>query len=223
MGDVERAFLAAVCAGESASAAHAPAEALTHFTFALECGQSSPDIDQTVLIGQTAEAASAAGHNARAAQLAREALGRLDPRAEPARLALQWERLGRYAWLNGDLDASWNAYDQALRVVPDRPSVARARVLAAKAQSLMLRCRHLSAWRHAEQAAALARDVGAEAEEAHATDTLGTSLVLIGRHDEGIEAIKTALRLSRETGDDIEVSRCFINLGEELVAARRLT
>ena len=106
--------------------------------------------------------ASAAGDNTRAQVLARQVLARINPESEPVRAALRWERLGRFCWLAGEQGASWDAYEHALRIVPAQPSTARARVLAATAQSLMLRSLHLSSRGYAEQAIAVARETGVE-------------------------------------------------------------
>ena len=170
---------------------------------------------------RAAEAASMAGDNTRAQELARQILARIDPAAEPARAALRWERLGRFCWLTGDQGASWHAYEQALRTVPAEPSAARARVLAATAQSLMLRSLHLSSRGYAEQAIAVSREVGALAEEAHALNTLGCSLAALGHDAEGIGLLEEALAMARQTGDEAEVGRCLINLTENLAIARR--
>ena len=170
---------------------------------------------------RAAETASVAGDNTRAQVLARQVLARIDAVAEPVRAALRWERLGRFCWLAGQQGASWDAYEQALRTVPAQPSTARARVLAATAQSLMLRSLHLSSRGYAEQAIAVARETGAVAEEARARNTLGCSLAALGHDAEGIRLLEEALAMARRAGDEAEVGRCLINLTENLAIARR--
>jgi len=108
-----------------------------------------------------------------------------------------------------------------LRVIPDHPSAARARVLAATAQSLMLRSHFLASSSYAEEAIAVAQAVGARAEEAHARNTLGTDLAAIGCYADGIEMIRTGLRVARHIGDDAEAARCHVNLASVLVEARQ--
>ena len=226
-GETGRALAAAVRAGGLAAAARAPAEALAWYEHAVGAWAAVPDaagvarIEQVTLMERTAEAASMAGDNTRAQELARQILDRIDPAAEPARAALRWERLGRFCWLTGDQSASWHAYEQALRTVPAEPSAARARVLAATAQSLMLRSLHLSSRGYAEQAIAVSREVGALAEEAHALNTLGCDLAALGHDTEGIGLLEEALAMTRQTGDEAEVGRCLINLTENLAIARR--
>jgi DNA-binding CsgD family transcriptional regulator len=222
-----RALAAAVRAGALATAACAPAEALAWYEQAVGAWATVPDaaavagIEQVTLLECTAEAASVAGDNTRAQELARQVLAEIDPIAEPARAALRWERLGRFCWLTGDQGASRHAYEQALLTVPAEPSAARAKVLAATAQSLMLRSLHLSARGFAEQAIAVAREVGAVGEEAHARNTLGCNLAALGLDAEGIGLLEEALALTRQVGDEAEVGRCLINLTENLAIARR--
>ena len=176
---------------------------------------------QLTLMERAAETASVAGDNTRAQALARQVLARIDPAAEPVHAALRWERLGRFCWLTGNQGASWHAYEQALSTIPAQPSAARARVLAATAQSLMLRSLHLSSRGYAEQAIAVSREVGALAEEGHARNTLGCSLAALGHDAEGIGLLEEALVLARQIGDEAEAGRCLINLTENLAIARR--
>ncbi len=221
------ALAAAVRAGDLAQAAHAPAEALTQYTLAIAGWQNLPDpqaaagVDEVSLLERAAEAASAAGDNAHAQRLAQRVLTRTGPAAEDVRAALRQERLGRFSWLAGDLATSRQAYDEALRIIPEQPSAARARVLAATAQSLMLRSRYVSSRGYAKQAIAVAQAVGAPAEEAHARNTLGTDLAALGCHADGAEMIRAGLRIARHIGDDTEAARCHVNLAAILAEARQ--
>ena len=228
-GEADKALGAAVRAGDLAQAAHAPAEALAQYTLAIAGWQNLADsqaaaaagVDEVSLLERAAEAASAAGDNTRAQVLARQVLARTDPEAEPVRAALRLKRLGRFSWLAGDLATSRRAYADALRVIPDRSSPARARVLAATAQSLMLQEQHLSSRGYAEQAIVAAQAAGARAEEAHARNTLGTALASLGCHTDGIEMIRAGLRIARQVGDGAEAARCHLNLTDTLARARQ--
>jgi DNA-binding CsgD family transcriptional regulator len=226
-GQDGKALAAAVRAGDLAQAAHAPAEALDQYTLAIAGWQNLPDpraaagVDEISLLERAAEAASGAGENTRAQELAQQLLARTDRAAEPVRAALRLERLGRFSWLAGDLATSRQAYEDALRIIPDQPSAARARVLAAAAQSLMLQSQNLSSRRYAEQAVAVAQAVGARAEEAHARNTLGTGLATLGCSADGIEMIRAGLRIARQIGDDTEAARCHVNLASTLTEARQ--
>jgi tetratricopeptide (TPR) repeat protein len=226
-GDDGKALGAAVVAGDLARAAHAPAEAVAQYALAIAAWQNLPEpqaaarVSEISLLERAAEAASAAGDNSRAQELARRVLARTGPAAGPVLTALRLERLGRFSWLAGDLTASRQAYEDALRIIPDQPSAARARVLAATAQSLMLQSSYWSSRGYAEQAVAVAQKVGARAEEAHARNTLGTDLASLGCHAAGIEMIRTGLRIARQIGDGTEAARCHLNLTEVLTEARQ--
>ena len=226
-GQADKALAAAVRAGDLAQAAHAPAEALAQYTLAIDGWQNLPDprsvagVEEISLLERAAEAASAAGDNARARELAQRVLARTDLEAEPVKAALRLERLGRFSWLAGDLATSRQAYQDALRAIPHQPSAARARVLAATAQSLMLQSQYLSSRDYAEQGVAVAQAVGARAEEAHARNTLGTALAALGCHTDGIEMLGSGLRIARQIGDGTEAARCHLNLTVMLTEARR--
>jgi DNA-binding CsgD family transcriptional regulator len=106
-------------------------------------------------------------------------------------------------------------------VIPAEPSAARAQVLGAMAQSLMLRSRAAESRGYAEQAIAVAVQAGARAQEAHARNTLGSDLAALGHHGAGISQLETALVMAREAADAAETGRCTINLTENLFKARR--
>ena len=225
-GQPDKALAAAVRAGDLARAAHAPTEALSQYTRAIEGWQQLPNpqaagVDETSLLERAAEAASAAGDNTRAQDLVQRVLSCIDAETEPGRTALLLERLGRFSWLAGDLVTSQRAYDDALRVIPHHPSPARARVLAATAQSLMLQSQYLSCRGYAEQAIAVAQAAGARAEEAHARNSLGTDLAALGCYADGVEMIRAGLQIARQIGDGTEAARCHLNLTVVLAEARQ--
>jgi DNA-binding CsgD family transcriptional regulator len=226
-GQADKALAAAVRAGDLAQAAHAPAEALAQYTLAISGWQNLPDpqsvagVEEISLLERAAEAASAAGDNARAQELAQRVLASTNLISEPVKAGLRLERLGRFSWLAGDLATSRQAYQDAMRVIPQKPSAARARVLAATAQGLMLESQHLSARGYAEQGIAAAQAVRARAEEAHARNTLGTVVAALGCHTDGIEMIRSGLQIARQIGDGAEAARCHLNLAETLTEARR--
>ena len=65
---------------------------------------------------------------ARSVELARTAIGLIDPAVETARAGFLHERLGRYCWIAGQGEAAQAAYREAVRLTPaDPPSVERAR------------------------------------------------------------------------------------------------
>src|SRR5439155_15468762 len=127
------------------------------------------------------EMANLAGEHRRAAALIRQAIGQPGARREPTSTGLLWERLGRLLWAAGDSETASQAYQRAVTLVPaDPPSPARARVLAARGQGLMLLGRHEDSRRCCEEAITVARLAGARAEEGHALNTLGCDLAYLG-------------------------------------------
>jgi len=227
------ALAASLRAAGLATAASAPAEAHAWYEAALggwAAAAGTPEAEATggaagelAVLDQAADAASMAGRNRRAQELLRRALDRTDPAASPVDAALRWQRLGRCCWLTGDQEESREAYEQALAVIPAEPSAARAQVLGAMAQSLMLRSRSAASSQYAEQAITVAVQAGALAQEAHARNTLGCDVAAMGLQDEGIAQLRVALDLARQAGDAAETGRCLINLTEHLVHARRCT
>jgi DNA-binding CsgD family transcriptional regulator len=143
---------------------------------------------------------------------------------EPARLARCYILLGRNAWAVGDSDAAFEAYRQARAVVPkDPPSVELAQVLAEEARGLMLMSRFTEADRRGHEALAVARAVGARAEEGHVLCTLGCCRAALGDHDGGIEIEREAVAIAEELADPDALDRAYANLGHLLLESGRLT
>jgi DNA-binding CsgD family transcriptional regulator/tetratricopeptide (TPR) repeat protein len=224
-GDPPRAFTAAVQAAAQAEALFAPTEALTHFDRALELWDQVRDapsrvhMDHAELLQRTADVAYQVGATARACALIQQALEEVAAGAEPLRRGRLYERLGRYRWMGGDTTASNAAYDHAVQLLSGYPpSVELARALGAQGQGLMLRARHIEAERCCRQAIAMARLVGALPEEGRALNTLGCSLGMLGRTDEGISYLMEARRIAEQSGSSAaDLARSYVNLSAVLL------
>ena len=182
-GDQGQALPAFVRAGQAAELAAAPAEALEHYQRALELWDQAPGaaasspLDRVAVLHRAAEAADFAGYSDLAVALATQALDQIDAAAEPLRAGVLLERLCHYHWFASDRFAAMAAIERAVATVPaEPPTWERARVLAAHGRVLMLVGRQSQAMARCEEAIAVARQVGARAEEAHALNILGTSL-----------------------------------------------
>ncbi|HEY7621977.1 MAG TPA: AAA family ATPase [Solirubrobacteraceae bacterium] len=217
--DLPRALATAADAGRAAERRSGFAEAREHYERALELWDRVADAplragtDRVTLIRRAAEAANLAGDHGRAAALIRTAIALVDPVAVPAAAGLVHERLGRYLWASGDGVAALDAYEQAVRIVPATPpSAARARVLAARGQGLMLLARHAESRACCEEAIAIARAVGARAEEGHALNTLGSDLAYLGDPQGAVEHLARAREIALEVGDPDDVGRAYLNL-----------
>jgi DNA-binding CsgD family transcriptional regulator len=218
--DLPRALTASVAAGRVAVQRSGFAEARAHYERALELWDRVDDadaragLDLVALTLRAAEVANLAGDHGRAAALIRVAVTEV---GEAAGAGLLWERLGRFLWAAGDSVTALEAYEEAVRLVPgEPPSAARARVLAARGQGLMLLSRHAESRACCEEAIAIARDVGARAEEGHALNTLGCDLAYLGEPVAAVAHLVLARRIAEEVGDLDDLARAYLNLSEVL-------
>jgi DNA-binding CsgD family transcriptional regulator/tetratricopeptide (TPR) repeat protein len=218
--DLERALPAAVEAGLAAERAYAFAEAQRHFERALELwervgGEPGLTLDKAELLARAGEAAANAGAADRAVALVRCALAEVDPAKDPLAAAQLTERLAFHLRIAGRPGA-FEAYREAVRLVPPEPSVARARVLAGLGQALMLRARWADAASVCEEAMAVARTAGAPVVEAHAMNSLGASIARLGETDRGLAYLENARRQAAELGAAKDEARACVNLSDLL-------
>jgi DNA-binding CsgD family transcriptional regulator/tetratricopeptide (TPR) repeat protein len=226
-GDQPRALAASVQAAAAAEAVYAFAEAQLQLERALALWDRVPDAaertgaDRVGLLARCAEAAWTAADPARAAQLVRQAIALVDQAGQPQRAGLLHEQLARCLRKLGD-PAALDALQQAVRLVPSAPSPERARVLGSLALLLVLVDRFAEARGPAEEAVAIARMVGARAEEANARSALGGALIHLGEPGVGLAELQAAHRLATQAGDVIVVLRTTVNRSDGLLAAGRL-
>ncbi|MDF2745154.1 MAG: regulatory protein, partial [Actinomycetia bacterium] len=225
--DLERALPAAVRAGLAAERAYAFAEAQRQFERALElwerCGEPAAEagMDKTELLARAGEAAANAGAADRAVTLVRGALAEVDPAADPLLAGQLTERLAFHLRIAGRPGA-FEAYQEAVRLVPPGPTVARARVLAGLGQALMLRARSAEAIATCEEAIEVARAAGDPVVEAHALNSLGTALARLDDPEGGLAALWEARRRAAELGAAKDEARACVNLSDLLEDLGRL-
>ena len=166
-GDDRRALAATIEAGRAAERVYAWLDAHRHYLRAIELWERVGDaaqpasIDRTELLVRAAETAILIGQYRLAVELGRAAIAGVDPVAEPARAAALHERQRWYLWEAGDRAAAAVALAEAERLIPTRPpSAARARILAHKAGILLFGGRLAESIPVAEEAIAVAREVG---------------------------------------------------------------
>jgi DNA-binding CsgD family transcriptional regulator len=226
-GDQPRALSASIQAAAAAERVYAFAEAQLQLERVLGLWDHVPDaeeragMDRVSLLSRCAEAGYAAGDPARAAQLIRKALALVDEARQPQRAGLLHEQLARCLRLLGD-PAALGEQQQAVRLVAPGPSPERARVLGSLAQLLVLVSRFQEASGLAEEAVAIARTVGARAEEANARTALGGALIHLGEPDAALAELKVARRLATQADDMIVMLRAITNHSDRLLAAGRL-
>ena len=115
------------------------------------------------------------------------------------------------------------AQQEAVRLVPPEPSANRARVLGSLAQVLVLMARFADAKAPAEEAIAIASQVGARTEEANARTALGGALIHLGDADAGLTEQAAAVRLATKAGEVVDLLRAITNHSDGLLATGHLT
>jgi DNA-binding CsgD family transcriptional regulator/tetratricopeptide (TPR) repeat protein len=226
-GEQPRALTASIQAAAAAEGVYAFAEAQLQLERALGLWDRVPDaaeragMDRVGLLARCAAAAYAAGDPARAAELVRQALALVDPVRQPQRAGLLHEQLARCLRMRGDPGALVEQ-QEAVRLVAPEPSVERARVLGSLAQLLALLSHLEEAKGVAEEAAAIAGQVGVCAEEASARTALGGALMHLGDPDAGLVELEAARRLATQAGDVIVALRAIVNHSDGLLMAGRL-
>jgi DNA-binding CsgD family transcriptional regulator len=225
-GDQPRALTASVQAAEAAEGVSAFAEAQLQLERALALWDQVPDaaeragMDRVALLARCAEASGGAGDLDRAAELVRQALALVDVVRQPQRAGLLHEQLARGLHALRD-PAALDEHQKAVRLVPPQPSAERAWVLGSLAQHLLNVDRFAKAREVAEEAIAIAAQVGAVAEEATAHATLGDAIISLGEPDAGLAELAAAVRLATQTGDVIVVQRTLVSRSDGLNAAGR--
>jgi ATP/maltotriose-dependent transcriptional regulator MalT len=226
-GDQPRALVASIQAAAAAEQVYAFAEAELQLERVLALWERVPDaeqragMDRPMVLSRCAEAAYAPGDTARAAQFARQALPLVDEARQPERAGLLHEQLARCLRMLGDPGAL-GEQQEAVRLVTPEPSFKRARVLGSLAQLLVLMARFAEARAPAEEAVAIASQVGARTEEANARSALGGALIHLGDADAGLAERAAAVRIAREAGEVVDLLRSIVNHSDGLLATGRL-
>ena len=227
--ELSEALAASVEAGRAADRIGGFPEARRHYERALELWERVDDpqaragLDRIDLTRRAAEAAHLASEHDRAIALAQLAATSVDAARDPVRAGLIRERLGRYLWVAGREADAAAAYRDAVATLPaEPPSAERARVVAAEGQLLMLNGRAREAIARCEEALAVARPLGARAEEGQALNTLGIARSGLGDRVGGEEALRRAFALARELDRADDIGRAYVNLGDCVDQAGRI-
>jgi class 3 adenylate cyclase len=218
----DQAAAAAVVAARHAVSARAYPEAVRHYALAIELAAWLPE-SGPALLEEAARAASWAGDPDRAAEWAVQALAQSGS-AGPVDRARLLERIGRYRFEAGDLNAAVDATGQAVTLLSDGlPSALRARVLAALATWRMRLGDFDEALPIAVRAVAEAEQAGAVAEQAHGLATLAIIQAQHGELEDGMAALRTSFILARRASSVEDVVRSAGNLAYLLYTAGRFT
>jgi ATP/maltotriose-dependent transcriptional regulator MalT len=219
---------ASVRAAIAAEEVHALSEALFHYERALAVWDGAGDavsvlpLSRAEVMSRASQAANLTGAMERAIELASEALERIDEHRDPVHAALVHERLGRSLWTAGRGEDALPEYRRAVELVPaDPPSQERAFVLAAEAQVLMLCNRGLESGLRCDEALGIARQLDAEAVQAHVLNTICGNLTFAGDFDGAVGAAAQARSIARRRGLAEEIARSYINASDALDCAGR--
>src|SRR5262249_43630117 len=200
-------------------------EALGHCERALAIWDRVPGataqagLDRVELLRLAAAAASTAGRSDRGLALIESALAEVDAESEPARAAVLFVNLGRYAWLVGGAERSLHASERAVALVPpDPPSPELAQALASLGQGLMLTGRLQESAERCYEAIGMASEVVARATEGHARNTLGTVLGDLGDLERAVGLLEEARRIAEEVDGVDDLLRTYTNQWAALYA-----
>ena len=228
-GEWAQALPARVRAGLAAERARALAEADDHYQRALTLWERMPEpgepggLDWVGLLARAAETAAFVAAPERAASLVERALDAVDRTVEPVRAAVLLAQLGPYREKAGREADALAAFEEAERLLEGAPpSAERARVLAGHARTLAATWHTAQAVSRCEEAIAVARAVGARAEEAHALSTLGVCLDDLGQLDQSIALHRQARRIAEQVGDAEAIVRTYTNLSHVLEQAGQI-
>jgi ATP/maltotriose-dependent transcriptional regulator MalT len=204
------AAAAAVLAARRAVSVRAYPEAAKNYALAIELANWLPSAGPD-LLEEAARATSWAGNSEQAATWAADAVAQSDS-AGPVERARRLERLGRYRWEMGDLNAAVEATAQAMVLLEgEPPSRLQARVLAALATWQMLLGELDAAQPLAVRATAVAQQAGADAERAHGLATLGVITAERGDLDGGLADLRSAFTLAVRAGSVEDTIRAAAN------------
>src|SRR5262249_53824130 len=142
--------------------------------------------------------------------------------ADPTRLGLLKERLGRYLWTAGRGFPALEACREAVRLVPKTPSLARARVTASLAQIMVNEAIFSEAKPFCEEASSVPRQVGAPEIESHALTTLGLIVLYLGDFEGGIRDLREGLEIGLRVESVEDAARAWANLVDMLNHSGRL-
>ena len=226
-GRSAEALAASIEAARQAEAVFGLAEAHAHLERALALWPVVPEaaeiagLDLAALCTWTADLARLLGAALRALELTRRAI-ELVGAGDPHRAAVLHVALGEDLAATDSSDAVLAPLERAVELVSaEPPSPERAYALGSLAGGLMMACRHRESMELAEQALALARDVGAPESEVRALTVLGVDLARLGRGEEGISYLHQALRLAEDIGDRLGLERAYVNFTDTLMRVGR--
>lgn len=206
-GRLRDALVASIAASRAAAAVYARADALRQAERAVDLWDRVPDAAEAAdmarvdMLTLAAEAATSAGQTSRAVELWRLTLAEVDEETEPVRAGLIRSKLAYSLWAAGDSLGALEEHRAAVAMVPaEPPTVERARVVGGLASIYMPTGHYRESRELCEEAIATLQAAGSHDGEARLLTILGVDLVGLGDVEAGLDHLRVAVRLGRETG-----------------------
>lgn len=227
--DLPRALRASIEAAAAAGETFAFDASRRHLDLALELwdevgdAEEAAGIDLAELYHRAAEIYYLTEGGARPVELIDRAIALVDPAAAPLRAGVLHTRRAGFLWWQGESEAAQAAAEEATRLIPRQPpSTELARALAMLARLSYLAGRPDEAQENAQEAIAVARQVGDGGTEGHALNTLGSVRGDIGEIEAGVGDLQAAKRIAEEENELDDQLRAYNNLSVALIRAGRL-
>src|SRR6185369_15726287 len=199
-GDAERALVATVDAALAAEEVMALPQARLHYGHAMARWGDAPAARHPVrlvtvdLCANAAEIAFRLDDLDAALGLADQGLAHLDGQPDRQRAGVLHGQRGRYLLGRCHQRGSTLAEcERAVRLVPPQASEARAEVLDGLAITLLMDTRFAEAHAYAMKPVEVARQIGSRERESHGLGTLGVSQAMLGRPEDGLANLRSAL------------------------------
>jgi DNA-binding CsgD family transcriptional regulator/tetratricopeptide (TPR) repeat protein len=183
--------------------------------------ESVAGIDEVELLEAGANAYGLDGDMRRSEMLAEHGLRLLDPEQDPVRYARLLVRRGRSRWRLNQAQAGSEDLERALTLLPDEPSVERARLLSFIARTRTLRGHYREALREGERAREVAEAAGLAVVIGEVLNTLGMANIALGEVEVGEALLREAITLAREQEDLDDLGTAYSNLADFLNLAGR--
>ncbi len=216
-----RARDAALAAAGMAEERDSAADALASLELALDLEETRSETaapaaapDPVEARARAADAAHAAGLPIRAGAYAESAIALADRNADPARVALLLDALGRYRRAAGDHEGGLDAHREAAAIAPASASRVRATVLGSLAQVRMFEGFFSDALQYATDAIDAAKAAGSagRAELVGATITLGVCRAWMDDPEGGLSVLRESRDAAERLGLLDERFRAEANL-----------
>lgn len=226
-GDQTAALRATIRAAREARRVHAYGEMADLYERAHGLWARVPDaesvagIDEVELLEAAANAYGLSGDMRHSEMLAAHALKLLDPDTDPVRYARLLVRRGRSRWRLNQAQAGADDLTRALELLPDEPSLERARLLSFIARTQTLRGHYREALREGERARAVAEAVGEPVTVGEVLNTLGMANIALGEVEAGEALLREAITLARDQEDLDDLGTAYSNLADFLNLAGR--